>query len=338
MIRETSDLAQRMDGLIDRVEELHSSPVVACKVLNVLKDPDFEVQEVERHLEADPALAAAILRLVNSSCFGLARKIGSLHQAVTLLGARSLRLAVLSFGLVDRLTRGTPVKVCTDYWRRALSMASAASRLCINRGMSSPDEAYSAGLLADAGVLVFAQADTESYVSLYEEHGHGEDLVEAERSRFGFDHSALGARLLSRWNLPEPLTRAVARHHADCRDAGLLDLAVWAGDVLADVLWTPQAPRLAEARRFLTSEFDLDLDGFVALVTDCKNDISANAELFHVELTGSIDCVALLEQALRQYKEEAMGTAMDWDSLAAISDQGPRRPEPVLQPEGPESP
>lgn len=315
------DSAQTMDRLIDRVEELHSSPMVACEILNLLKDPQFQVRDVEQHLEADPALAAAILRLVNSSCFGLSRKIASLHEAVTFVGTRSLRLAVLSFGLIGRLTRGTPAKVYHDFWRRALSMAAAASHLCAGRDVIPPEEAYSAGLLADIGVLVFAQVDTERYVSLYEEHGHGSKLVEAERRQFGFDHPALGTRLLSRWNLPEQLTQAVAGHHDGCAGGGLLDLAVLAGDMLADVLWTPETPRLPETRRFLTSEFGLDLDGFISLAAECKRNITDNAELFRVELAGSIDCDALLKHALRRYKAEAMETSMDWDSLTAIVDR-----------------
>ncbi|MCP4549557.1 MAG: HDOD domain-containing protein, partial [bacterium] len=64
---------QAMDDLISQVKELHSSPTVALKIFKLLKDPDFEMEELKKCLEADPALAAAILRLVNSSRFGLSR-------------------------------------------------------------------------------------------------------------------------------------------------------------------------------------------------------------------------------------------------------------------------
>ena len=61
-------------------------------------------------------------------------------------------------------------------------------------------------------------------------------------------------------------------------------------------------------------------DGFIALVMKCKSDIAENAELFHVELLGSINCDALMENALRLYRKEAMETALDLDSLTAIMD------------------
>jgi HD-like signal output (HDOD) protein len=314
------DSRQLLDGLIDRVEHLHSSPLVACKVLNLLKDPEFDVRQVEKQLETDPALAAAILRLVNSSCFGLAQKVSSLRQAITLLGARSLRLTVLSFGLVGRLTWGAPGKVCSDYWRRALTMATTASLLSAGRDAVRPDEAYSAGLLADVGVLALAQLNTEQYVSLYQRHRHGRRLVEAERAEFGFDHCTLGAQLLARWSLPKKLTGAVFNHHAKRPGRGVLALSVLAGDILADVLWEPETPRLPEAQRLLLGQFGLDLDGFISLALKCKSDIAENADLFHVELVGSINCDALMEKALHLYKQEAIATAMDLDSLTAIMD------------------
>ncbi len=307
-----------MDDLISQVKELHSSPTVALRIFKLLKDPDFEMAELKKCLEADPALAAAILRLVNSSRFGLSRTIGSLAQAVALLGARSLRLAVLSFGLVDRLTRGTPASVCNDYWRRALTMAAGASRLCRGHDSVPCDEAYAAGLLADSGVLLFAQVQGDEYISLYAEQGHGPELAAAELEYSGFDHAALGAQLLSGWNLPGKLTHAVRSHHTDSRDGALLQRAVRAGDMLADVLWVPGTPRLAEAQRFLAAEFDLSLDGFIALAVDCKKDIKASAEQFRVTLEGSIDCKAILKRAVDQYRAEALNATLDLDALNAV--------------------
>lgn len=309
---------QAMDELIDQIEELHSSPTVALKVFNLLKNPDFHMPELEKCLEADPALATAILRLVNSSRFGLARTIGSLGQAVALLGTRSIRLAVLSFGLVDRLTRGTPAEVCQEYWRRALTMAAAASRLCIGNKTVPPDEAYTAGLLADSGVLLFAQVQSNRYVSLHAKHSHGPELIAAERKYSGFDHAALGARLLARWSLPKQLTLAVRGHHTVSSNGSALHQAVRAGDMLADVLWVPGTPRLAEVQEFLATEFKLDLDGFISLAVECKNDVQSSADLFRVTLAGSIDCKDLLKHALNQYRSEAMDATLDLDSLIAV--------------------
>ncbi len=133
----TSTHVAAMDRLIDRIDRLHSAPHVVCQVLRLLQDEDYQTNELVGCLQADPALASSVLRLVNSSYFGLARHVGSLQHAVTFLGSRSLRLAVLSFGLLKQLVRDTPARVYQDFWRRSLTMASVGSRLAARQTSSA---------------------------------------------------------------------------------------------------------------------------------------------------------------------------------------------------------
>ncbi len=307
-----------MDGLIDHVDRLHSAPHVVSQVLRLLQDDDYRVCELVACLQADPALASSILRLVNSSYFGLARHTGNLQQAVSFLGSRSLRLAVLSFGLLKQLAKDTPALVYQDFWRRSLTMASVGARLAGGHMMMLAGEAYSAGLLADIGVLLLAQTETASYVKLYERAGHSLMLIESERERYGFHHGQLGARLLHRWNLPASLTDAVANHYMRPTSRDPLARITHIADLMADALWTPESPRVNEARTLVESECQIDLDGFITLAVECKQAIEENARTFQVSLASSIDCDALLEQARRQYMDAAMEAAIDWDSLAEL--------------------
>ncbi len=309
-----------MDRLIDRLDRLHTAPHVACQVLSLLQNENFETHELVQCLEADPALATSVLRLVNSSYFGLARNVSSLQHAVTYLGSRSLRLAVLSFGLLEQLVKDTPGKLYDDFWRRSLTMASVAARLAIRKEELASDEAYSVGLLSDIGMLLLAQLETTSYVKLYQRVGHGEMLIESEQELYGFHHGQLGARLLDRWNLPECLTDAVASHHLATVD-DTLALTIHIASLMADALWTPDCPQVGAARSLLESEFGLDLDGFITLAVDCKEIIRDNAQLYHVQLRGEIDCEELVHQARQRYMDEAMEAAIDWDSLAAVARQ-----------------
>lgn len=308
-----------MDRFVDRIERLHTAPQVACQVLTVLRDPEFDTRRLVQCLEADPALAASVLRLVNSSYFGLARHIGSLRDAVTYLGSRSLRLAVLSFGLLKALAADAPAHLYQDYWRRSLTMGSVSSRLAGFKPELPADDAYCAGLLSDVGMLLLAQLETTSYVNLYQRTGHSTLLVESERELYGFDHGALGARLMHRWSLPECLTKAVAGHHAPCVPDDPFPLVVYVSNLISDALWTPRAPQVHEARRLLDSEFGVGTDGFITLAVECKRAINESARIYQVHFSRQIDCDELLREAQRQYREEAMEAAIDWDSLAAVA-------------------
>ncbi len=314
------DQLQAMDALIDRVDQLHSAPQVACKILDLIEDPDFVVHDVVECLEHDPALAASILRLVNSAHFGLSHRVISLQHAVTYIGRRSLRLAVLSFGLVDHLMKGTPAQIYHSFWQRSFTMAAAASRLAAVSGEVNQDEAYTAGLIVDLGVLLFAQLEATTYPLIYKEQPHGPILARAEERQFGFDHAALGARLLSRWNFPGLLVEATAVHHEEGSADHALIATIQAADLVADVLWVPKSPQLPRAKAIVERRFGLDLDGFITLAVDCKEIIAESEKIFGVCLPGSIDCNALLQKARHLYLEQGIEDSIELDSLTALVD------------------
>lgn len=316
----TSQQTKDIDRLLDGIERLHSSPAVAQKVLSLTSDPYFEVAEVVDCLEKDPALAASVLRLINSSHFGLLHKVSSIQFAVTYLGRHSLRLAVLGFALVDGLMRSAPAVLFDDYWRRALTMA-LASRLCYENEGSNQDVAFSAGLFADLGVLVFAQNAPDSYPAVYLGYDHHDDLVSVEQEMFGFDHTAVSAGLLKRWNFPEHLIEAVALHQSgpESHDAPLLHKTVHAASLLAQVLWVPDSPHMATLQTILQDDFGRNIDGLISLAVDCKTQFADCADLFRVNVSSEeIDADALRREAERQFHLAAIDASLELDTLEAI--------------------
>jgi HD-like signal output (HDOD) protein len=309
-----------MADFIRRARQLHSAPQVAQRVLDLTSDVQFSVHEVVDCLKRDPALAAKILRVVNSSAFGLRARVTGLPQAVSLLGQRSLRLITMTFSLVEALTRGTAGALYQDFWRRSLTMAAAASRLAAARPGADREAAYAAGLLADLGVLVMAQGAGEGYAALYEQRPHGPELVAAERDLFGFGHPALAGRLLQMWEFPPALVQAVVRHHDAPTGAEPLETAVALSDPFADVLWRPNSPRLGAVRLSLHRAFGLDTDGFITLALACKQELTEQAQLFDVNLAESLDCQALVDRAREQHLAAALETALEYDSLMAVFD------------------
>ena len=78
----------------------------------------------------------------------------------------------------------------------------------------SENDAFTAGLLHDIGKLLFASVEGPKYDELVRLHGDcGRKLRRAEQMVFGVDHPTLGARLLSRWGLPENIVSTVSQHH-----------------------------------------------------------------------------------------------------------------------------
>jgi HD-like signal output (HDOD) protein len=319
MIAYAPDDVAAMDAVLDRVAQLHTAPQVAQRILELTRDLYFPVSAVVECLESDPALAARVLRIVNSAHYGLGTRVTSLRQAVSFLGQRSLRLVAMTFCLVETMTRGPARELCSEYWKQALSLAVVASQLAkLSRGAVAQDSAYSAGLLADLGILVLAQAFGEAYIVQFRQHRHGPELVEAERCELGFSHAALGARLLERWEFPSALVLATLYHHDYEETASLLARLVYLAHLTTEVLWQSHSPNLGKLRERLWEHFQLDTDGFVELVLHCATEIEHQARLFEVELPEALDCRAIQERARQQQVEAAVAAAVELDTVLNI--------------------
>ena len=97
----TPETLKAADKLIGKIDQLHSSPQVSQKILNLTKNSDYNLNEVTKWLENDPAMTTRILRTINSSRYGLRHKVTNVRQAAAYIGQRSLRLITLTFGLVE---------------------------------------------------------------------------------------------------------------------------------------------------------------------------------------------------------------------------------------------
>ena len=95
--------ANLLDQLVERAGSLFSLPAVAVEVLELTAQPRIDTRALKACVERDPALTGRLLRVVNSSLFGLSREVTDLNQALALLGVKPLKLLVLGFSLPKTL-------------------------------------------------------------------------------------------------------------------------------------------------------------------------------------------------------------------------------------------
>jgi HD-like signal output (HDOD) protein len=293
----------------DTLGQLQGSRGVARRLLTLTTDPEFNLREVVACLESDPALAAKTLRVVNSSRYGLRQAVGSVRQAASLLGQKSLRLFAVSFSLMDGLTKGPAAPLAAGYGRRAVTMACAAARLARLDGRLPMDEAYTAGLLADVGVLILAQYQPKTYLPAYESCAHGPELVLAERELFDVAHPELGARFLARWDLPRPIVLAVATHHDDpalavaaeaagetpAETGGRLGAALRTADLFAAALADPSPARTRVAAAVLRREFGVGEPRKLAEAV--LGELAESADLFGVAAPSGDEALAAFDHS-----------------------------------------
>lgn len=236
--------------------QIPALPQSALKILELSKDPSAGPPEYALAIEADPGLAAQVLRFVNSSFFGFSREISNLRLAVTLVGVRTIKNFVL-WGAVFTLL---PSPRCgpfdlqllrQDSFRRALFARTVA------RHLRSPDaeEVFLAALLQDMALPILAKQLPLRYMVLFEQRQtEGVPLSQLEESTFGWTHAQAGGLIARRWNLPETCAALIEMHTqydqlSTCPEAEPAGYAVALSAVLpsfADELWTDGA-RFLEA-------------------------------------------------------------------------------------------
>ncbi len=200
-----------LQQIIDRTASLYSLPEVALEVLELTNQPRVDLSAFKTCIERDPALTSKLLKVVNSSLFGLSRRVVDLGQAISLLGVKPLKMLVLGFSLPKDLSNDIETLALSRYWRHTLVKAVACRELAEQCWEIAGDEPFIAGLLQDIGQLVLLQQVGEPYQRfLQRAYDSSRPIAELEMSALGFDHAIVSARILEKWGLPPHLVQAVA--------------------------------------------------------------------------------------------------------------------------------
>lgn len=225
---------------------LPSPAGVALRLLRLAGEEDSTVEAIAATIESDPALAARVLKLVNSPIAGMSRRIGSVSSAVVLLGLRTLKHLALGVSLISNNRAGR----CENFdfgsfWRESIARAVAAQHLAARLEGLPADEAFTVGLLGKIGQLALAVGYPDQYAQALARARADDapDLTEIERQMFGTDHNDLSADMMSSWYVPDALCEIVRRQdsphltdadararpgriHATLRLAGLMAAAL----------------------------------------------------------------------------------------------------------------
>jgi HD-like signal output (HDOD) protein/GGDEF domain-containing protein len=330
-----------LEELVERCGQVYSLPAVAVRVLALAQSPGVDVRAIKECIENDPAITSKILRVVNSSLFGLAREVSDLTQALALLGINPLKLLVLGFSLPSALFINVNRDMLRRYWRRTLVKAIAAREISQTVLGKLGDEAFLAGLLHDIGELVLLQELGESYSRLLTRTcEEGGKITVAESEELGFDHVTLSARLLERWRLPRQVVLAVeaanSRERIERLDASAKSLAevLFAADLVAAVLVENRTDVLPELLIDSQNGLSLTHAQLASIVATLSARVDQLAQALELDLPASRDYQEVLIEAHAQLSIVASEAAEQLLSRQVLSRaNSPNHPAAHEQPD-----
>jgi len=200
--------------IVSRVDRLASLPAVYFRIRKVVSDPDASVADLSKAISADPDITARLLRVVNSSYFGLPGRVGSVSIAVTMIGMQQVHDIVLATSLATTFAGVRPAHMdMTRYWRDSLFRGLASRCLAMRRRVRDPERLFIEGLLSDIGHLVmYMRLPVPTAHARQISRDESVPLYRVERETIGCDYAQVGAALLDQWNLPPAICATVAEH------------------------------------------------------------------------------------------------------------------------------
>ena len=206
----------KIQAIMAKVKSVPGMPGAAAKMLSLLNNPDISISQIEEILRFDQGLTANVLRLTNSAYFGFSAKIGSVRQAVVLLGAKRLIQLVLTscvHSVMQKSVEGYDLPA-GELWRHSIAVSVTAEALVKELRITAADFVFTAALLHDVGKLALSDFVKGDLQKIEETASPGIPFEVAEQFVLGVDHAEVGALILENWSFPPEIVRAVRWHHA----------------------------------------------------------------------------------------------------------------------------
>lgn len=259
-------LAMAMDT---ELRDLPPLPLVIVRISEMVNDPKTSATELNRLICSDTALAAKILRLVNSAHYGLPQPVSSVTQAIVILGFSAVRNLAMALGIAGALPgNGKSALNREHYWAHSMATAIGASAIAFMRGFPPrvAEQVFAGGMLHDMGKIFLDRYFPFQYkVAIGHASVEESTILEAENESLGINHANVGHRMAQKWNLPAELTAMISHHHAP-QDAGdHFEVAA----IVHAANWLTHDLKIGNSGYTATPEIDPDVEGWLCFSTEC---------------------------------------------------------------------
>lgn len=226
--QDKTEIINQIRITLDEIRDLPTLPSVAQEAHRIIADPNSNMSDLVRIIETDLALTSRILRISNSAYYGVPRKIDNLKMALVILGMKEINNLVITISVMRLFPTDSEYTTfdIPRFWKHSAICAELTVGLYEGLRMHPPSSAYITGLLHDIGKLILAQYFFDYFLECLRMAVDEElSLAESEIEILGIDHGHIGSWLTKRWNIPDEINEAIAKHHLRPADSPRFDLS-----------------------------------------------------------------------------------------------------------------
>jgi HD-like signal output (HDOD) protein len=226
---------------LENIENLPTLPIVVQQIQKLIASPNSNMIQIASIIARDQAIAARVIRLINSAFYGLNGKVSSIQQAIVLLGLNTVKNLVVGVSVIKTFA-GIPGAASffdrEKFWMHTFSCALGARMIAKELGQNEVEDFFLAGLLHDIGILVFDQFFHQAFIAAVQKSVRGQiDFTIVEREILGATHGDVGDFIARKWKIPLSIVHAIHYHHQpgvtdrECEASLLVISVVHAADI-----------------------------------------------------------------------------------------------------------
>lgn len=221
-----------LENLLAQPLDLPSIPRVVALLLVELEHAEVDLRKVNELIQSDTGLTARLLRLANTPCFHMTRRIHSVSEALALLDLRYVKtMAQASIGIsLPQTVRNFQLP---QFWNYSHNVAKV-SRALAGLVYQSQQTAFTCGLIHAIGELAMHFAMPERMEQINDIQNPFDWLrCQHEQNELGYSYPMVSAALARMWHFPPAIVDALAHQHAPFEHgvyeplAGVIHLASW---------------------------------------------------------------------------------------------------------------
>lgn len=298
----TEDLLQK----ILTSDDLPTLPTVASQLVSLTAREDTTLADIGELIAQDISLSAKVLKVCNSAFYSFPQKIGSITQAVNILGMNAVRSLVLSFSFLT-MREGKQVSRFNfkKFWERSLASAVAAKLILENVEGADTEEIFISGLLQNLGELILAKTFPEKYDYVIRDiEENQQDALVSEERVFGCNHTTVGSEVAKNWGFPDSLVVPIKYHHnpknykGKDRSITTTIRAVYLSDLLVNILVSDEPQRFhKQFRSEATKLFKLSSEGIEDILNQFHFRVTEAGSYFNLKINSTKSVQEILQEA-----------------------------------------
>ncbi len=175
--------------------------------------PNPDISHIADLISQDVGLSSSVLKLVNSPCYALPKKVESIKEAVNIIGIEPVTNIINGLSIKGELNDEAVVNM-TKFWDSATDVATIAMMIANRINYPSPDTAYNLGLFHNCGIallMISKPGYLEIMEKSYSQNTHR--IIDIENEEYKTNHAVLGYYAAKSWHCSKSFCEVIADHH-----------------------------------------------------------------------------------------------------------------------------